>query len=106
MASYDLVHIHSLYLFPTATAAYYARKHRVPYIIQPHGTLDRYHRRRHAAQKAVHHWLIERRNLNHASAIHFTSRDELQGASDVGISAPGIVVPNGIDLSEFADLPE
>src|SRR5690349_19782543 len=37
---FDIVHINSLYMFPSTAAAYYARRYHVPYIIRPHGTLD------------------------------------------------------------------
>src|SRR5690349_21683566 len=36
----DLVHIHQLYRFPQSFAAFFCRRHRIPYCIQPHGSLD------------------------------------------------------------------
>src|SRR5712692_9531433 len=37
--SFDIVHINSLYTFPSTAAAHYCRRFRVPYLLRPHGTL-------------------------------------------------------------------
>jgi glycosyltransferase involved in cell wall biosynthesis len=104
--SFDVVHIHSLYLFPTLTASAYARKFGVPYILRPHGTLDPYLRSRHWLRKAIYVHLIERRNWNKADAIHYTSSEEMLLAAPLKIRAPGCVIPLGVDLAEFQRLPK
>jgi glycosyltransferase involved in cell wall biosynthesis len=102
---FDLVHIHSLYVYPTLIAAHYARQFRVPYLIRPHGTLHPYLRRRRRFRKALYHAAIERRNLDHAAAIHYTSIQEMRAAESVHLGARGIVIPLGIAPVEFANLP-
>jgi glycosyltransferase involved in cell wall biosynthesis len=37
---FDLLHIHSIYRFPSTIAAYYAKKFKIPYMMIPHGSLD------------------------------------------------------------------
>ncbi len=98
---FDVVHIHSLYLFHTAVAAFCCRRRGVPYVIRPHGTLDAYHRARHHVRKALYEWLIERRNLDRAAGIHYTSLAEQQQAEAYGVTAPGFVVPLGVDVDAF-----
>jgi glycosyltransferase involved in cell wall biosynthesis len=98
--SFDVVHIHSLYLFHTAAAALCARRCRVPYVIRPHGTLDPYHRARHRGRKAVQELLIERRNLDRAAAIHCTSLAEKAAIEPLRFRAPCLVVPLGVDVAE------
>lgn len=111
MADFDVVHIHSLYLFHTVVAATIARCRHVPYIIRPHGTLDRYQRNRHRWRKMLYSAAVERRNLDGAAAIHYTSEQERLEAAETGIRAPGCVVPLGIDVdlyvqpTEDRDLP-
>jgi glycosyltransferase involved in cell wall biosynthesis len=105
VSEFDIVHVHSLYLFPTLAAAHYARRFRVPYLIRPHGTLDPYLRRRHRFRKFLYSLLIERRNLNRASAIHYTAQEELELARPLGIRAPGVVVPLGVNGKAFEHLP-
>ena len=105
VADYDVVHIHSLYQFSTLAASYYARRAGVPYLVRPHGTLDPFLRRRGSLKKSVYEALIERRTLNAAAAIHYTAEDEMRLAASLGIQAPAVIVPLGIDLEQFADLP-
>jgi glycosyltransferase involved in cell wall biosynthesis len=106
IASFDVVHIHSLYLFHTFIAAWYCRKNQVPYLIRPHGTLDPFLRQKSRFKKAIYNLLIEKSNLDHAAAIHYTTQEEMDLAHNaLGIRAPGIVVPEGVELGEYADLP-
>ncbi len=101
IAHYDIVHIHSLYLFPPTIAAYYCRRYGVPYLIRPHGTLDPYLFRRHRGRKWIYESLFERKNLNGATAIHFTSVEERELTRPLRLKAPGVVVPIGVDLPDY-----
>jgi len=103
--TYDIVHIHSLYLFPSTVAARYCRRFGVPYLIRPHGTLDPYLFRRHRGRKWLYEQLFEWRNLNRAAAIHFTSAEEQALTCSLGLQAPGVVVPNGVFCLGYAELP-
>jgi len=105
IGEFDLVHVHSLYLFTTAAACHHARRAHVPYIVRPHGTLDPYLRRRHAVRKAVYDTLVQRNQLDHAAGIHYTSEDELDLVRALGIRAPGFVSPLGVKIEEFGELP-
>ncbi len=99
---YDVVHINSLYQFPSTVAAHYCRKYRVPYILRPHGTLDPYLHQRHPLRKRLYEALIERRNLAAAAAVHFTSTEEMRMAKLSGLRFRGVVVPLGVDIKEGA----
>ncbi len=104
---FDVVHIHGLYRFPQAVAAYYARKFDVPYLIRPHGSLDPFlfNHKRHRFSKRLYEHLIENRNLNAASALHFTTSEEMQLVEPLKLRAPGIVIPNGLDFEKYNNLP-
>jgi glycosyltransferase involved in cell wall biosynthesis len=95
IGSYDLVHIHSLYRFSSTAAAYYARRAGVPYIVRPHGTLDPFIFRRRRALKSIYEALFEKRNLEQAAAVHFTTAEELELAKSCGIKCRGVVIPLG-----------
>lgn len=97
---YDIVHIHSLYQFPSTAAAHYCRKYRVPYILRPHGTLDPFLYKRHPLRKRIYELMIERRNLAAAAAVHFTSEEELRLATRSGLDFKGAVVPLGVELDD------
>ena len=103
---YDLVHLHSLYLFHGAAAGHYCRKYGVPYLIRPHSTLDPFIYRRHRLRKSLAELLFEHRNIKHAAAIHFTTEEERRLAEPYTFQTPGIVVPLGLELSAYENLPE
>lgn len=95
--AFDVVHINTLYRFHTVAAAAAARRARVPYVIQAHGTLDPWHRVRRRRAKDLYHLLVEDRIIRGASAILCTSRQEEQSIRDLGYTVPTWVVPIGID---------
>lgn len=102
---YDIVHIHSLYLFHNAVAGHYCRAYDVPYLVRPHGTLDPFIFKRHRLRKTVMEVLFERKNIRHAAAVHFTTEEEKKLAEPYTFGTPGVVVPHGLDLAEYQDLP-
>jgi glycosyltransferase involved in cell wall biosynthesis len=102
----DLVHVHNLYLFHDLMAGYYCRILRVPYLIQPHGSLDPFIHRRHRGRKRFMEWGFQNRTIREASAILFTTAEERELAAPFTFGTPGLVVPLGIDLDEFAAMPE
>jgi len=101
----DVVHLHSLYLFHAWAAARICRRHGVPYLLRPHGTLDPYIWRRHRARKAVLEALFQNRVLRQAAAIHYTAEEEMRLAAPYAQGAKGVVIPNGLDLDQYAALP-
>lgn len=101
MRSYDVAHLHSVFLYPTAAAARSAQNAHVPYVISPRGMLvpELIEAKSRWTKKA---WLrlIERRNFAHAAAIHFTTEREREDALRTKMPIPAsFVVPNGIVLS-------
>ncbi len=102
---YDIVHIHSLYLFHAWAAAWACWRAGMPYIVRPHGTLDPYIHRRHRWRKAVAETLFQNRVLHRAAAIHYTSAEEMRLAEPFAQAAPGVIVPLGVDMDAFAKLP-
>lgn len=104
---FDIVHNHSVFLWPTMAAARAAYRQAVPYVISPRGMLvrDLIERKSGLLKKA---WIgtFESRNFQRAAAIHFTSRRELEDAKATGIPVPkSFVVPNGVDIIPVPDVP-
>lgn len=102
---FDVVHIHSLYLFVTLIAAYYCRRYDIPYLVRPHGTLDPFLLKKRIIRKKTYIALFEKRNLNGASAIHYTTEDEMNLANGLNIQTKGIVIPVGLNLQDYEKLP-
>ena len=105
IADADVVHIHSLYLFHVWAAARACRRHRKPYLLRPHGTLDPFIRRRRRLAKRVLGALFQDRVIRDAAALHWTAAEEAELAAPATFGAPGVVIPNGLDLSAYATLP-
>jgi glycosyltransferase involved in cell wall biosynthesis len=96
---FDVIHLHSVFLFPTWAAARAAMRADVPYVLSPRGMLVRelITRRRTLIKRA---WirLIECGNLEGATCIHLTSEEERRALTDLGLAlAPTTVIPNGVD---------
>lgn len=101
----ELVHVHGLWTAPTSAAAAMARSFRKPYVLTPHGMLDRWSMRRSAAKKRLYARAVERRTLSGAAAIHFFNEEEAAEARAFGALPPSFELPNGVDVSGFAALP-
>jgi glycosyltransferase involved in cell wall biosynthesis len=104
--NFDLVHAHSVFLWPTMAASRAAHRDRVPLVISPRGMLVRglIEKKSSLVKKS---WiaLVERRNFARASRIHFTAEREWEDAREIGLPLPDpFVVPNGIDLVPRPDV--
>ena len=95
----DLVHLHSVFLWPTSAAARAAERAGVPYVLSPRGMLvPELMRTRGRWRKLAWMLLAERRTLERAAALHATSALEAEDAARLDLPLPPVaVVPNGID---------
>jgi glycosyltransferase involved in cell wall biosynthesis len=100
--NFDLLHLHSLFLWPSWAAARVAQKTKVPYIVSPRGMLVRdMIKRKNRLIKTLWIKFIERHTLELAAGIHMTSELEAEESRCLGINIASVfVVPNGIDVDE------
>lgn len=99
MGSFDVAHLHSVFLWPTWRAARIAQAAKVPYVISPRGMLvKRLIASRSRLVKSAWIALIERANLERAAAVHATSEVERSEVEQFGWKLRRvIVVPNAIE---------
>ena len=97
--SFDAIHMHSVFLWPTTAAARAARKYGVPYLISPRGMLvPDLIRKKSTSIKTAWIKLFEARNIAGAAAVHVTSDVEAEEFRKMGLAARRIVVvANGVD---------
>jgi glycosyltransferase involved in cell wall biosynthesis len=100
----DLVHIHCLWNFNATIAAYEARRCRIPYLITPHGMLDKWSISRSYWKKKIFMLFFERRNLLKASGVHFLNDEELAESKILNINFKSFVLPNGISKNWSEDV--
>jgi glycosyltransferase involved in cell wall biosynthesis len=101
---FAIVHLHSVFLWPTWAAAVACRKAGVPYLLSPRGMMVKeLVRLKSRFAKTAWIKLIERSNLEHASAIHVTADIEAREIESFGFALPPLVsIPNGVDPPPLA----
>ncbi len=100
-ARFDVIHIHMVFHLPARAASLRARKLGKPYVVSPVGSLDPKLRGRSRRVKAINDALWQRRMMDEATVIHYKTAEEARLCADLAFRAPGIVVPNGVDLAAF-----
>jgi len=100
VAEFDVLHLHSVFLYPTLKAARCAVKNRIPYIVAPRGMLVKeLIRKRNSFLKTAWITLFERRTIEQAAAIHVTSSLEADEIRKFGFTLPSIhEIPNGTEI--------
>jgi glycosyltransferase involved in cell wall biosynthesis len=103
--SAEVVHFHGLWQGHTRRGCRTARLANVPYVVAAHGMAEPWAMRHKALKKKVYTALIEGRNLRRASCLHALSRPEVGHLRTLAPRTPIALVPNGVELSPFDDLP-
>jgi glycosyltransferase involved in cell wall biosynthesis len=99
VADYDLVHIHALFSFPVIAAAWWGSRSRVPYVVRPLGTLNRWGiEKRRPWLKRLSLRFIDRPALSGAAAVHYTSEQEREEAASVAPDVRSVIIPNPVDF--------
>jgi len=99
---FDLVHLHSVFLWPTSAAARIAYDANVPYVLSPRGMLVKeLVQRKSRWLKTAWLRLIEKKTLEQAARLHVTSFDEAVDLSEFSFRRPSVInIANGVDLPE------
>jgi glycosyltransferase involved in cell wall biosynthesis len=100
--NFDLVHVHSIFLWPTWAAARIADRSGIPYVVSPRGMLVRdLIGRKSTLLKYAWIRFVERRTIESANAVHVTTRKELYELRHFRLSLPPVlIIPNGVDEPE------
>ncbi|WP_413171257.1 glycosyltransferase [Anabaena azotica] len=95
--NYDVLDNHYLFSYLPSCAAVFAQWQQVPYTVRIMGQLTPWALAQSKLKKQVYSYLIEKRNLNNAAAIHCTSVGEMEDAIAFGVKPPKIVLPLGVN---------
>ena len=103
MKKFDIVHLHSIFLYPTNIAARLAVKYKIPYVVSPRGMLEKaLIKNKSTIAKSIWLKLFEKKTLEQADLIHLTSDREQQKLSEFNYNFPKtVVIPNGVDLDSL-----
>ncbi|MFZ7136932.1 MAG: glycosyltransferase [archaeon] len=100
---FDMIHFQGYKSFQSVVIHYYAKNYSVPYVLQAHGSLPR-------IGKTSLKWFYDEsfgyKILRNASRAIALNRLDVQQYMSIGVPEETIVlIPNGIDLSEYTNLP-
>lgn len=100
----DIIHMHNYRTFQNIVMHHYAKKCGVPYVLQAHGSLTTFFQKGWLKRTFDAVW--GHKILRDASKVIAVTNTEAEQYKSMGINEDEIeIVPNGIDLSEFANLP-
>lgn len=99
----DLVHFHGIWHLTLHSDQAVCRKHGIPYLIAPRGSLDAWSMQQKWLKKKIAMMVFQKRDLDRAAALHVTAEMEATHCRNVGYEGKFILSPNGINLPK--DLP-
>ena len=101
---FDIIHMHNYRTFQNIVVYYYAKMYKIPYVLQAHGSVLPTFQRE--GLKKIFDLSFGHRILRDASKLIAISKTEVEQYKKMGVDEDKIeIVPNGIDLSEYEDLP-
>lgn len=100
-----VIHDNGLWLPTNHAVAAAARIARRPLMISPRGMLTSWAKRHRGFKKWVAWHLYQRRDLSGAQALHATSSGEADGIRLLRAAPPVAIVPNGVELPPWQELP-
>jgi len=102
--NFDIIHLHHSRSFQNILVCNHARRNSVPYIIQSHGNTMAYHSK--IFLKKSYDFLWGTKDLLGASNVIALTESEVKQYEFRGVSQSKItIIPNGIDITEFENLP-
>ena len=101
---FDIIHFHGYRTFQNLVVYYYLKKYDVPYVLQAHGSLPRIMAKKRL--KWIYDTFFGYGLLRDASRVIALNIVEAEQYKAMGVPEEKItIIPNGIDLSEYAVMP-
>lgn len=101
---FDVIHLHNFRSYQNNVVCSFAIGHNIPYILQAHGSLPRIGK---TSIKILYDTIWGNSILHHASGLIALTQTELDQYQQMGIDREKIeIIPNGINLSGYGNLPE
>lgn len=105
LAGQDVIQMHGVWETIFRVASGIALSQATPYVMMPHGMLDRWCMAQKRTKKRVAMFLACRKMLDRAAYLHALNEDEVGPIKELRISSPVHVIPNGVFLEEIEPLP-
>lgn len=98
ISSVDLIHLHSLWMYPSYIITKLQRKKNYKKLISTHGMLDKWALNNSRLKKIIAMALFEKTNLNSANCVHALCEQEYHDIRKIASKVPIAIIPNGINL--------
>jgi len=97
----QIIHNHSLWMMPNVYPGQIAKRHNVPFIVSPHGTLSAWAMASGSKVKRVFWPFVQQPALQAVTCWHATAESEYEDIRRLGFKQPVAIVPFGIDVPEL-----
>jgi glycosyltransferase involved in cell wall biosynthesis len=102
---FDIIHIHNFRSFQNNVIHHYAKKNNIPFILQAHGSVLPFFAKQRLKKIYDLIWGFE--ILRNASKVIALTKKEEEQYRKMGVKPNKIeIIPNGIDISGYKNLPE
>ena len=102
---FDVIHMHNFRSYQNVLVHHHAKKYGIPYILQAHGSVLPFFQKQRL--KKLYDLVWGYRILKDASKVIALTKMEAEQYKKMGVDEDKIeIVSNGIDLSEYENLPE
>lgn len=101
----DVVHSHGLWTYTNYASARTAASLGKPHLVTLHGSLEPWPLAHSRRKKSLVRRLFQDKALKNAACLHALSPSEADHIRTLGFKNPIAVIPNGIDLADYATLP-
>jgi glycosyltransferase involved in cell wall biosynthesis len=103
--NYDVIHLNGARAYQNNVIYKYAKKHNIPYVLQAHGSVLRIIERQWL--KKLYDLIWGYKILKGSSKVIALNHTEAEAYRSMGVNKDKIeILPNGIDLSKFSNLPK
>lgn len=100
---FNVVHQHGVWTGCSLISNTLRKRHRIPTVIAPHGSLQKYALERSLWKKKIALLAYESDNLRKASCLHATSEAEIDDFRNFGLNNPIALIGNGVSSKSIND---
>lgn len=100
-ADLDVLSVHGLWKYCSVASERWHRRSGRPYVLHPHGMLDRWALQNGRWKKRVAAALYENQHLRKAACVRALCEAEARSIRSYGLRNPVCVIPNGVHLPEL-----
>lgn len=97
----DIIHDHSLWMMPNVYPGEVARKHGLPLVVAPRGTLAEWAMSHGSRWKPVFWHIMQKPALEPVTCFFATAHSEYEDIKRLGFSQPVAIIPNGVDIPQL-----